>query len=394
MKTKMYLVFIGVFLFSAFAKAEHLPLLDKECIYVIATGGLNMRDSAGPNGKVIAKFPYGTKLDWTPPGSSDVKSYVMDNGKKVEGYWVKVWKSVPWEDLEGNLGGYVFSGYLSYHLKEIPQSSLYLYNHFTIQEESTNTYFTSDYKVNTDTYNYSAYIDCYPWYEEHSMIHTASNNGKNIHISNPADTLKSIVKLELVDFKRVISQKKTTDFDLDYRFQPKLLPLKNGEGSFDFLNRYYLPLKSGDSVEVKAHSGEYPHNVEYIGELKKQNKFLVAANFEGWEYAWIDQFTGKRDNAAIPKIAPNNRYGISHEVVYYEKGAQIGISYFDKNFNIEKTLYVNFQSWAVSSSISDSFWISNNEIVLKVHPIDNTMQEVDLDKPIEPHWQYLKMTIL
>ena len=204
MKTKMYLVFIGVFLFSAFAKAEHLPLLDKECIYVIATGGLNMRDSAGPNGKVIAKFPYGTKLDWTPPGSSDVKSYVMDNGKKVEGYWVKVWKSVPWEDLEGNLGGYVFSGYLSYHLKEIPQSSLYLYNHFTIQEESTNTYFTSDYKVNTDTYNYSAYIDCYPWYEEHSMIHTASNNGKNIHISNPADTLKSIVKLELVDFKRVI----------------------------------------------------------------------------------------------------------------------------------------------------------------------------------------------
>lgn len=29
-----------------------------------------------------------------------------------------------------------------------------------------------------------------------------------------------------------------------------------------------------------------------------------------------------------------------------------------------------------------------------VHPIDNTVQEVDMDEPIQPQWQYLKLTIL
>jgi hypothetical protein len=80
--------------------------------------------------------------------------------------------------------------------------------------------------------------------------------------------------------------------------------------------------------------------------------------------------------------------------VYYESGAPIGISWLGKGLILEKTLCVNFQSWAVSSSVSDSFWISDNEIVFKVYPIDHTIQEVELDKPIDPHWQYLKMTIL
>jgi hypothetical protein len=173
-----------------------------------------------------------------------------------------------------------------------------------------------------------------------------------------------------------------------------LLPLKKGESDQDFLKRYYLPLKNGDSVEIKAHIGEYPHNVEYVGELKARNKYLIASDFEGLSYAWIDRVTGERDDNAIPNVSPNNRYGVSHDLVYYESGGQIGISWLGKALIPEKTLYVNFQSWAVSSSVSDSFWISDNEIVFKVYPIDNTIQEVELDKPIDPHWQYLKMTIL
>jgi hypothetical protein len=173
-----------------------------------------------------------------------------------------------------------------------------------------------------------------------------------------------------------------------------LLPLKKGESDHDFLKRYYLPLKNGDSLEIKAYTGEYPHNVEYIGELKARNKYLIASDFEGLSYAWIDRVTGERDDNAIPNVSPNNRYGVSHDLVYYESGGQIGISWLGKALIPEKTLYVNFQSWAVSSSVSDSFWISDNEIVFKVYPIDNTIQEVELDKPIDPHWQYLKMTIL
>ncbi|WP_405350650.1 hypothetical protein [Nonlabens sp. Asnod3-H03] len=388
------LLTVLLFLNYAFAKAYTTPSYDKECIYVIAKNGLNMRNAAGPHGNIIEKLPYGTKLDWSPPGSNDVKEYVVDDGKKLEGYWVKVWRSVPYEELKGNAEGYVFSAYLDYHLKEIPERSLYLYNHFSIQEEESQTYFESSYHIDKDTYNYSAYIDCYPWYDEHHGYHTARTNSDESYISQPADTLQNFIKLELVEYNKVIKEKKKTDFDLDYGFQPNLLSIEKSETEFDFLKRYYLPLKNGDSVEVKAHTGEFPHNVEYMGELKKQNKYLIAADFEGLEYAWIDQYTGERINGAIPNISPDNKYGVSHEVVYYEQGAQIAISWLDADLKTTKSLYVNFQSWVVSSSLNDSFWISDNEIILMVHPIDNTVQEVDMDEPIQPQWQYLKLTIL
>ncbi|GAL73630.1 hypothetical protein JCM19275_2477 [Nonlabens ulvanivorans] len=120
------------------------------------------------------------------------------------------------------------------------------------------------------------------------------------------------------------------------------MSIDKSETEFDFLKRYYLPLKNGDSVEVKAHTGEFPHNVEYMGELKKQNKYLIAADFEGLEYAWIDQYTGERINGAIPNISPDNKYGVSHEVVYYEQGAQIAISWLDADLKTTKSLYVTF----------------------------------------------------
>ncbi|GAL73632.1 hypothetical protein JCM19275_2479 [Nonlabens ulvanivorans] len=94
------LLTVLLFLNYAFAKAYTAPSYDKECIYVIAKNGLNMRNAAGPHGNIIEKLPYGTKLDWSPPGSNDVKEYVVDDGKKLEGYWVKVWRSVPYEELK------------------------------------------------------------------------------------------------------------------------------------------------------------------------------------------------------------------------------------------------------------------------------------------------------
>jgi hypothetical protein len=51
MKAIYYVVFIGVFLCFAFAKAETTTSCDKECIYVAAKSGLNMRNTAGQKGK-------------------------------------------------------------------------------------------------------------------------------------------------------------------------------------------------------------------------------------------------------------------------------------------------------------------------------------------------------
>jgi hypothetical protein len=55
----------------------------------------------GKRGKVIDKLTYGTKLDWSPPGSKDIKSFVVDNGEELEGYWVKASRSLPTEIYKG-----------------------------------------------------------------------------------------------------------------------------------------------------------------------------------------------------------------------------------------------------------------------------------------------------
>lgn len=390
MKANLNILLIVVFLCSAFAKAESIPAYDKECIYVVAKNGLNMRETPDAKGKILARLPYGTKLDWTPPGSNDIKTYVIDNGKKIEGYWVKVWRSVPYKELEGNQGGYVFSAYLSYHLKEIPERSLYLFNSIAVKDREAGKSMEGFYNINKDTYNYSAYLDCYPWYDEHPG---AFHNSGSKHISNGNEFLKKQIRLELVDYKEVVELKKETDYELDYSFKPKRIPLKKKHKGLQ-LFKYYLPLKNGDSVEVRPQTGEYPMDKVYVGEFKKQEKYLLVQYFEGIEYYYIDKVTGEFTDQNILNGSPCENYCVYHGNSYIDSGAEIYISYLDNNKTQGKSLFINFQSWQVSENLQDSFWISDNEIILKVHPIDNKIQEVEMDQPVEPHWQYLKLTIL
>ncbi|MBK7790790.1 MAG: SH3 domain-containing protein [Saprospiraceae bacterium] len=92
-----------------------LNLVNAETFYCWSLSGLNMREQATVNGKIIDKIPYGQKVE-IPSMDQDFNSYhedsflpgINEDGSsdvKITGYWFKV-------DYNGK-SGYVFSGYLS-----------------------------------------------------------------------------------------------------------------------------------------------------------------------------------------------------------------------------------------------------------------------------------------
>ncbi len=390
----MRLLFITVLIFNyAFAKAETVPSYDKECIYVIAKSGLNMRDTAGPEGKVITKFPYGTKLDWSPPGSNDVKTFVLDNGEKLEGYWVKVWKSVPYEDLKGNQGGYVFSAYLSYHLEDLPLSSLYLFNGFSYMDSNYEDFYSANYQVNEETYNYSAYIDCYPRYQKHVEPLSVNNRMESEYGDDAVAFLKSKIKIEVVELKDVITKRKSSTYDIDYSNKPEYIYTEGNVDDGGWF-KFDLPLKNGAIKIIKPWLGEFSYNHNYLGKIEVLNLYILYADFEGREYYGIDMDTGEKKQVHL-NISPQSDYSVEFGHFYMETGAQLEIKYLDKNLELQKYLSINFQSWEIDEDLSSSFWISDKEMILKVHLIDSAVSGNYYDDRKEEHsWQYLKLTIL
>ncbi len=390
----MRLFIIAILFFNyAFAKAETTPFYDKECIYVVAKSGLNMRDVAGPDGNVIMKLPYGTKLDWSPPGSRDVKTFVIDNGKKLEGYWLKVWKSVPYEDLKDNPGGYVFSAYLSYHLEELPKHALYLFNGFEYADHDYETLFSAHYQVDEDTYNYSAYIDCYPRYQEHVEELVVDNRIKSEYGDNATAFLKSKIKIEAVALEDVIHKKKISPYDIDYSNKPDYIYNDGNEKDGGWF-KFNLPLKNGTVKTIEPWQGEFSYNHHYLGKIEALNLYVLYADFEGREYYGIDMETGEKKQIHL-NIAPKSHYSVEFGHFYMVSGAQLEIKYLDKNLVLQNALRINFQSWEIDEELSSSFWISKNELILKVHPIDSAVTGTYYDDRKEEHsWQYLKLTIL
>nr|WP_042286535.1 SH3 domain-containing protein [Nonlabens ulvanivorans] len=377
----------------AFAKAETTPSYDKECIYVVAKSGLNMRDVAGPDGNVIMKLPYGTKLDWSPPGSRDVKTFVIDNGKKLEGYWVKVWKSVPYEDLKDNPGGYVFSAYLSYHLDDLPLLSLYLFNDFSYIDCNYESLYSATYQVNEDTYNYSAYIDCYPRYQEHVEPLTVINRMKSEYGDDATAFLKSKIKIEAVELEDVIHKKKISPYDIDESNKPDYIYNDGNENDGGWF-KFNLPLKNGTVKTIEPWQGEFSYNHHYLGKIEALNLYVLYADFEGREYYGIDMETGEKKQIHL-NIAPKSHYSVEFGHFYMVSGAQLEVKYLDKNLVLQNALSINFQSWEIDEELSSSFWISKNELILKVHPIDSAVTGTYYDDRKEEHsWQYLKLTIL
>jgi uncharacterized protein YgiM (DUF1202 family) len=87
MKANLNHLLLVVFLCSAFVKAQ---LKTNTCYFINAENGLNLREGPSLSHKIAGKYRYGTQVKVIENVPSVGKTYVIDDGKKVYGSWVRV----------------------------------------------------------------------------------------------------------------------------------------------------------------------------------------------------------------------------------------------------------------------------------------------------------------
>ena len=355
------------------------------CKYVVAKSGLNVRESAGLNSKVIDKIPYGTIVRIELIHQSDEIHELKVGDEIIKGKWLQV----DYEDKEKT--GYVFDYYLAKHLKEIPKHTLYWYQHLALpnfiiyKSPEQNDYYENNYGMPS--------CKCFPFYEENWNAPTVTRGEKEVTLYDDEsflDTMKHYLKIEPVNIDLYKNKKAPNPYEIDTTYKP------NNVSTNPDANDFYLHINDGkDSVRIKDYHGEFYMSHVYSGELKALDKYLVTEYFEYPSVYTVDKKTGEKapfSNEA-PHISPDGKYVVSlYEEFSYEEESTCAFQVFKLN-DPEDFLTVRFKTWLLAETLDQAFWISNNEIVLKVIPIDNIADNPNRASEVI-NYEYLKMTFL
>ncbi|MGB5981530.1 MAG: SH3 domain-containing protein [Nonlabens sp.] len=374
-KTIIFLYFI-LLSTSAFA--------DRHCVYVNSVNGLNLREEPNIKANIIKTLSYGTKLGGYIKAPLD-SLHIGD--KVVRGNWIYV--SLLTKEDRKVTGGYVFDAYLSEHLKTIPERSLYYYNRLYIQDHSKNEF---EIKYRLDYSNNYSINDCMPRYSKNRSVPIIQNKTDSINLySSSLDTLKHYIKIEKVNVSDY--KKKKSEFEIDTIFQPDIF-----KESY-LLKYFYLEIRKGqDSICIRDTEGEGYTSHDYIGEIKALNKYLIKECYELCSVYTIDKQSGEKEYfPGIPYISPNGSYQISfshNDFPMLDKYLTTTLSIVRKDKK-QYSISIDFKSWIPAEGINNIFWVSENEFIVKVSPVDNYVTSY-LDNHKEPmkHYEYLKIKML
>ncbi len=123
MRVNKRFIFVVIFIFSAFAKAQQER---PKCYFINAENGLNLREGPSQNHKVIDKLTYGAQVLVIEAESADSLEYVLDNGSKRYGNWVEVRPTFLYNyDYYRDRKTYLFDAFLTKHLTQYPEQSLH-----------------------------------------------------------------------------------------------------------------------------------------------------------------------------------------------------------------------------------------------------------------------------
>jgi hypothetical protein len=100
---------------NVLSKSIKKNVQNNEVYFVTAPNGLILRNAPNSNSNRIGKLPYGTTLKVLE--TTKIKHHVIDNGKELNGVWVKVkFSNFPFAISNKNLGydgvGYVFNQFI------------------------------------------------------------------------------------------------------------------------------------------------------------------------------------------------------------------------------------------------------------------------------------------
>ncbi|WP_438968601.1 SH3 domain-containing protein [Nonlabens sp.] len=351
MKANLNHLLLVVFLCSAFVKAQ---LKTNTCYFINAENGLNLREGPSLSHKIAGKYRYGTQVKVIENVPSVGKTYVIDDGKKVYGSWVRVEPTFN-NDYYNKTKLYLFDAYLSKHLTKIPPQSLHnfveLYDSAALDEYSPATGVSS----------------------RRGMWETGNQCDVRYEY-NPAakEVLKDIIQFEVVNKEDYINQKMIGNYEIDASWQPKKFKLENEYRPVDW-KQYYLPINKGkDSVLIKDNQGEWASETEYYGQIEELDSYLISGFAEDAEVVLVNRTTGKQSilSSGFPSISPKGEYLVAEYYNGFDNTTYFTLREFNEQA-ISRSYFMSFTSWITAG---DFFWIKENEFIIGVLPMDRVLR--------------------
>tara|TARA_R110002012_G_scaffold20158_3_gene71674 strand:+ start:768 stop:1883 length:1116 start_codon:yes stop_codon:yes gene_type:complete len=349
MKAISNILFIVFLLYSAFAKAQLKP---DTCYFINAQSGLNLRSGPGTDYEVVQKLPYGTQLKVIENVPSTGKTHIIDNGQKKYGQWVLVTPTFYNYQDYYKQKMYVFDIFLSLHLNTIPLESLH--NFVELYDSAAHDDYTPTTGVSSRREMWETGSQCDARYE-----------------NNPAakEALKDIIQFEVVNREDYINQKIIGNYEINDTWQPKKFKLENEYRPVEW-EQYYLPLNGGkDSILIKDHLGEWASKTEYYGQIDALDSYLISGFAEDAEVILVNRTTGKKSmlSSGFPTISPKGEYLIAEYYNGFDYTTYFTIGEFDEE-TLPQGAFITFSSWITAGEF---FWISENQFIMGVLPIDN-----------------------
>jgi hypothetical protein len=167
---------------------------------------------------------------------------------------------------------------------------------------------------------------------------------------------------------------------------------ENGILSLRIKGEWQLLASFRDTLSAPETDDTDIREYKYLGQFKPINKYVVAGYFwEFYECYLVDKVTGKIYTTwTQPSLSPDNKFLASLSLPYGLEGMPNGIQVF-KVMNggeaITKYFEINQDEW----SPYESYWESNDSIIIKMLPIKRVLEINGLPK--EEDFSYLRLSI-
>lgn len=167
---------------------------------------------------------------------------------------------------------------------------------------------------------------------------------------------------------------------------------ENGVLSLQIKDEWKLLTCFRDTMNAPESDDTDIRKYKYLGQLKPINKYVVGGYFwEFYECYLVDKATGKVDTTwTSPSLSPDNRLLASLSLPYGLEGLPNGIQIFkveNDGEQITKYFEINQEEW----SPYESYWESNDSIIIKMLPIDRVLEINGVPK--EEDFSYLRLKI-
>ncbi|MEM9986591.1 MAG: SH3 domain-containing protein, partial [Bacteroidota bacterium] len=347
--------------------------------YIVAPSGLNMRQGPSLGDEVVAKLPYGCRVEILD--STGVTTRLKDQGRWIEGEWLKVTFD---SFVNAEAEGFAYGPFLGKEITQIPPHSLYYVwsvQRYSMSEGQTDDYQVADYRYEISWQSYPSEGDqgsrwgvpaVYEPNDETPVLTQSpylAPSKQTISEQALQDSIQNYLELRLLGQSEA-KQMRSAAIANPYQILP--IPKPTNLSEIAWRNDFLLPIREGkDSIRITDYDGEGYISKRFVGTLEKLGKYVVNEAYETPSHIFYDRQTGKRRffTEGLPLISPDGAWVIDLYDAFMDGGCVMTLSGLDSNFDRKEVFQAFFLSWSPKSGLDSFFWTSNRELCVKVTPV-------------------------